>query len=141
MNKFEQIVEDTCNAGPPMRGHRVTNWAPRGNMNHFILLTALYPSVEEGLKTNIITYRIRADRIDWVAECTPQHGLRHSVVSVGGKEMHVMEPVGEILQHIEDYTLPYKAEYKMHSTSSDKFRQEHKDNIIECSLTQDRLPY
>ena len=134
-------VEEKCHAGPPKRGHGVANWAPRGDMSHFILLTAVYNSEDEGLANAILTYRIRADRIDWVAEREPQGHFRHSVVSVNGKEILVMEPVGEILQHIEDYTLPYLAEYRTCSTSSERFRETYGSFGVDHALAQDRLPY
>jgi hypothetical protein len=137
----EQTAEEKYHAGPPKRGHGAANWAPRGDMSHFILLTAVYNSEEEGLTNAILTYRIRADRIDWVAEREPQGKLRHSVVSVNGKEILVQEPVGEILQHIEDYTLPYLAEYRTCSTSSERFRETYGTLGGEYALAQDRLPY
>ena len=72
-------------------------------MNHFIVMNSLIGEPGPGM------FRVRADRIDWMAEYTD-----YTLVSVCGKEFKVEEPINEILSHIEDPTLIYRffPEYK-----------------------------
>jgi hypothetical protein len=66
-------------------------------MSHFIILSS-----PPHLNTDEITYRIRADRIDWIAST---HGPE-TVVSVNGKEFRVMEPAHVILDYIKNPDAP-----------------------------------
>jgi len=72
-------------------------------MSHYIILTAL---TEQNLPE--ITYRVRADRIDWMADRrTPYY---HTVVSVNGTELQVEEPAHVILTYIKNPNAPLKSE-------------------------------
>ena len=75
-------------------------------MSHFIILT-------RRLDSNIpaSTYRIRADRIDWMVQCYPTdtEGF-HTRIGVNGTELHVEEPVHVILDYIKDPDAPLQAE-------------------------------
>jgi len=72
-------------------------------MSHYIILTAPI-----GQNASEITYRVRADRIDWMADRrTPYY---HTVVSVNGTELMVEEPVHIILTYIKDPNALLKSE-------------------------------
>ena len=74
-------------------------------MSHFIILTA-------SMKVDApeCTYRIRADRIDWMADRHTASPMSHTVVSVNGTELQVEEPVHVILTYIKDPTAPILGE-------------------------------
>jgi len=70
-------------------------------MSHYIILTAA-PSVN----VEECTYRVRADRIDWMADRN-----RHTtVVSVNGTELFVEEPCHIILNYIKNPDAPIQNE-------------------------------
>jgi len=64
-------------------------------MSHYIILTAPH-----ALNLSEITYRVRADRIDWMAD--RRKPFYHTVVSINGTELQVEEPVHIILTYIKD---------------------------------------
>jgi len=106
-----------------------SNWEPKGDGTHFIRLTLV---TADG-STPVRTRRVRADRIDWLEEQGEIRSTHHTVVSVGGKEFRVAEPICEILPHIEDPALMYKSIDGMERPSPLKM------SVAECNRLE-RLP-
>ena len=90
-------------ASPKIR-HVRSNWQPTRPMDHFIVMTPV-----DGLSH----CRVRADCIKWLQEETASDGRVYTAVSTGDRVFFVEEPVYEIIQHIEDSTLPYRPLHEM----------------------------
>jgi len=78
-------------------------------MSHFIILTSPIGFSTEP-HNSICTYRIRADRIDWIAEKGAYTPQQHTVVCVNGVELQVEEPELVILTYIKDPAAPLVGE-------------------------------
>jgi hypothetical protein len=78
----------------------VSGWNPKGKGSHFIFLTAQYG------KAATCSYRVRADRIDWIAKCNAFSPDQHTIVSVNGTALKVEEPPHLILEYIENPARP-----------------------------------
>jgi hypothetical protein len=79
-------------------------------MSHFIILTrAIKRKAEDNVPTH--HYRIRADRIDWIAQCYPTDTETfYTKIGVNGIELHVEEPAHVILDYIKDPHAPLLGE-------------------------------
>ena len=74
-------------------------------MSHYIILTAAHC---EDLPE--CTFRVRADRIDWMSDRHTREDKYYTAVSVNGTELHVEEPVHVILTYIKNPGAPLQSE-------------------------------
>ena len=68
----------------------VSNWNPQGAMDHFIVLTQpVKPNGDTPFgEPDVAHFRVRADRIDWLADCSSSEHGEFTIVSVGGKKLY-----------------------------------------------------
>ena len=92
-------------------------------MSHFIFLTEA-----RHLDRGYTTFRVRADRITWIAERYPYCEQRHTVVCVDGLELQVEEPAHIVMTYIKDPNAPiFSPQYYEHYPCPVEFKQKHGD--------------